>query len=236
VVEQGFTALLDRVRSTGRAHIARRDKVVLRNGPDREEERYLDFIYQPILSPDGEISGIFVQGHDVTDQVEAEAHQQLLINELNHRVKNTLAIVQGLASQSFRRGTVPEEGQVAFFARLSALAAAHNLLTKGNWGAANLAEMVRAGIGGLAGANLDRIGIAGPKVCITAQLATSVAMVIHELSTNAFKYGALSRNEGRVDIRWSVQVDQGAQLLAFDWTESGGPRLRNLSDMALARG
>jgi two-component sensor histidine kinase len=139
----------------------------------------------------------------------------LLINELNHRVKNTLAIVQGLASQSFRRGTVPEEGQVAFFARLSALAAAHNLLTKGNWEADNLAEMVRAGID----------GVAGPKVRITAQLATSVAMVIHELSTNAVKYGALSRTEGRVDVRWSLRVDQGAQLLAFDWAESGGPEV-----------
>ncbi len=225
VVEQGFTALLDRVMSTGQAHIARRDKVVLRNGPDREEVRYLDFIYQPIVSKAGEISGIFVQGHDVTDQIEAEAHQQLLINELNHRVKNTLAIVQGLASQSFRRGTVPEEGLVAFFARLSALSAAHNLLTKGNWEAANLAEMVRAGIGGVAGANPDRIGIAGPKVRIAAQLATSIAMVIHELSTNAVKYGALSRIDGRVDVRWSVRADEGVQLLAFEWAESGGPEV-----------
>ncbi len=133
VVDQGFAELLDQVLRSGEPFVGRRVKVTLENAPAQHEERYLDFIYQPIVARDGQVSGIFVQGHDVTEEVEAEERQKLLINELNHRVKNTLAVVQGLAMQSFRSLPGAQEARVTFDARLNALAAAHSLLTDRNW-------------------------------------------------------------------------------------------------------
>ncbi len=102
VVDQGFVELLDTVRRTAQPYFGSREEVFLKKeGSDEVEKRFLDFVYQPILEG-GEVAGIFVQGHDVTEEVQAFEAQSLLVNELNHRVKNTLAIVQGLAKQSFR--------------------------------------------------------------------------------------------------------------------------------------
>lgn len=119
VVEQGFANLLEQVRDSGVPYIGRGVGVMLEvvgGGP--LEERFLDFIYQPIASEDGAITGVFVQGYDVTEQRRAEEHQQLLIHELNHRVKNTLSIVQALAMQSFSDSVEPAVARKTFDARL----------------------------------------------------------------------------------------------------------------------
>lgn len=226
VVEQGFLKLLDEVRKTARRHVARRQKVLLRNEPAGQlEELFLDFIYQPIVIDGGEVSGVFVQGHDITDQVEAEQRQEILINELNHRVKNTLAIVQGLAAQSFRKGISAEDGLAAFSERLTALSAAHNLLTRGNWEVTDLADIVRAGVGAAAGVDDTRIAIVGPQVALSPQTATTVAMVVHELATNAVKFGALQAPEGVIKVSWSVKESEGERLLIFQWIECAGPEV-----------
>jgi two-component sensor histidine kinase len=224
VVEQGFTDLLRQVQDSGKPFVARGKKVLLRNGPTGQMEvLYLDFIYQPILNEEGLVSGVFVQGHDVTDQVEAEQHQKLLIDELNHRVKNTLAIVCGLAAQSFRKNSGSLDGLMIFNARLAALAAAHSLLTEVSWEAADLAGVIQAGIGAVTGIDLERLTISGPAVSIAPQVATSVTMVIHELSTNAVKYGALSGTSGRVDVTWAIDDQKSGRMLSLAWIESGGP-------------
>jgi two-component sensor histidine kinase len=226
VVEQGFIDLLDQVHSSRNAHVALRQKVALRNAPSGEsQDRFLDFIYQPIFTDSGEVSGVLVQGHDVSDQVEAEEHQKRLINELNHRVKNTLAIVQSLAMQSFRKSPTPADGLTAFTARLAALSAAHNLLTRANWEAASLDDVLRAGIEATAGFHRGRFRMSGPAVTLQPQVATSVAMLVHELSTNALRYGALASSDGWVDIRWSIAANGMGRELAFDWSEQGGPRI-----------
>ena len=228
VVDQGFVQLLHTVRTSGEPFIGRGVRVFLKaDDSDELEERVLDFIYQPIASEPGrEANGVFVQGHDVTEQYRAEEHQKLLINELNHRVKNTLSIVQALAMQSFSDGADPAVSRQRFDARLNALSAAHNLLTVQNWEGAGLVDTVRASVGATAGANISRFTIEGPEIPLPAQTAVSLAMAIHELCTNAIKYGALSNDSGTVDVRWTAEkTETGLIALTFVWTEDGGPKV-----------
>jgi PAS domain S-box-containing protein len=223
IEEQGLIATLNRIFTSGEPYFGRRQKVALMHeGATAPRESYLEFILQPIKDTTGQTWGIFVQGHDVTEAVEAEDRQRLLINELNHRVKNTLAVVQGLAQQSF--GREPTDGRFEVFgARLGALAGAHTLLTAATWEAADLLELVRGSLEATAGRDLARCTLAGPLVTIPPQLAVTLAMIIHELSTNAIKYGALSTDEGTVTVQWSVARGREATELVIDWREAGGP-------------
>jgi PAS domain S-box-containing protein len=225
IVDQGFTTLLDQVLTTGEPFIGRNVSVMLEGEGDGPlEERFLDFIYQPIFAGDGMTLGVFVQGHDVTEQRRAEDHQQLLIHELNHRVKNTLSIVQALAMQSFNGSAEPAAARQTFDARLNALSAAHNLLTMENWEKAGLLETIKASVAATAGANVERVSIHGPDIVVAPQTAVSIAMTVHELCTNAIKYGVLSDDAGTVDVRWTVSPEkEGLVDLRIDWSESGGP-------------
>ncbi|QNM81920.1 PAS domain-containing protein [Sphingomonas sabuli] len=225
VVDQGFVTLLDQVRSSGEAFVGEGVPVFLEPSPGAPlEERLLDFIYQPISAQSGEGTGVFVQGHDVSEQHRIKAHQQLLINGLNHRVKNTLAIVQGLAMQSFRPGSDPETSRRAFDARLNALSTAHNLLTSQNWESTGLFDMIKAAVSAAAGDNAQRVRLQGPDISLAPQTAVSLAMAIHELCTNAIKYGALSNDVGVVDVQWTAEsAEDGRSTVTLDWTESGGP-------------
>ncbi|MBB5988009.1 sensor histidine kinase [Sphingobium lignivorans] len=224
IVAQGFIALLDTVRESGRPYVGRNQRILLANeGAGGDEERFLDFIYQPIFDGAGAVTGIFVQGNDVTEQVQAQEQQELLIHELNHRVKNTLAVVQGLATQSFRGIPGSEQARTTFDARLTALAAAHSLLTAQSWQAARLIDTVRSAIEATAGSDSARFHLAGPDIRLPPQAAMAMAMVVHELSTNAIKYGALSAGEGRVDLAWSVEEEEHHCRLAIEWRERGGP-------------
>jgi two-component sensor histidine kinase len=225
VVDQGFANLLDQVRSTGQPYIGRSVGVMLEaDGDGALEERFLDFIYQPIGSDEGSALGVFVQGHDVTEQRRAEEHQQLLIHELNHRVKNTLSIVQALAMQSFNDSAEPAVARKTFDARLNALSAAHNLLTMENWESAGLMETIKASVAATAGANAARVSIGGPDIVVAPQTAVSIAMAVHELCTNAIKYGALSNDSGMVDVLWTTEPEAGGLLaLEIVWSEADGP-------------
>lgn len=223
VADQGFFDLLDGVFTSGNAYVGDREKIALERHDGDISERFLDFVYQPIFTPEGTISGIFVQGHDVTDAVEAADRQALLINELNHRVKNTLAIVQGLAMQSFRQLDNSGEARATFEARLTALAAAHSLLTESNWESSKLLDTLRNSVEATVGEEADRFEFDGPDFLLPPQAAVSLAMAVHELSTNALKYGALSSPEGRVRIEWTLEEDAGDCLLTLEWSESGGP-------------
>jgi PAS domain S-box-containing protein len=223
VVEQGFVDLLDRVRTEGKVYLGDRERLLLRTeGSDTLSRRYLTFIYQPIFD-NGEVTAIFVQGHDVTDEVEASEAQTLLINELNHRVKNTLSIVQGLAAQSFRKLDGAPEALGAFDARLNALAAAHSLLTARSWEAARLEDTIRSAATATLGTEADRVALSGPDLSLPPQTTVSLAMLVHELSTNALKYGALSNAEGKVAVTWTVTGEAPTRTLTIEWRESGGP-------------
>lgn len=155
---------------------------------------------------------------DLSDWKRAEAHQRLLINELNHRVKNTLAIVQGIAQQSFRGGNAAPDARRAFEGRLAALSAAHNVLTERSWEPVSMRKIVEDAVAPYVG-HAGGFAIDGPPVPIPPKAAVSLALTVHELTTNALKYGALSAPAGQVAISWRVE---GGRLL-FAWRESGGP-------------
>lgn len=160
---------------------------------------------------------IHVVGRDITERKRWEAHQQLLVGELNHRVKNTLAIVQSLSHQTFRPDTPPTEAIAAFEGRLQALAAAHSLLTRENWEAASISDIVDGALSPFC--ERDRCSREGPEVRLPPQTAVSLTLALHELATNAAKYGALTPGDGAVSVRWTHDSD----LLKLSWRESGGP-------------
>ena len=155
---------------------------------------------------------------DINERKEAEAYQRLLLDELNHRVKNTLAVVQGIAQQTFGGEEVPAELTRIFQGRLAALAAAHDLLIRQRWAPTpirNLIEEALRPFGGPA----NGFAITGEEVLLPPQTSLTLVLAMHELATNAAKYGALSAPEGRVGIDWNV----GDGQLRLVWTESGGP-------------
>jgi PAS domain S-box-containing protein len=215
--EQGFIPLLDEVRRSGEPFIGRDVPVMLvRKAGDAPEERFLDFIYQPIVEADGSVSGVFVEGSDMTDRVLANQRQRLLLDELNHRVKNTLATVQAIAQQTLRGASTPETFAAAFEARLLALSQTHNALTDSQWAGAGLRQILAQELGPH---GEERVILKGQDVHLPARVALSLGMVFHELATNAAKYGALS-TAGRLTLSWSVTGDE---TLFFEWRESGGP-------------
>ncbi|MFN4040281.1 MAG: sensor histidine kinase [Brevundimonas sp.] len=146
-----------------------------------------------------------------------QERQMLLINELNHRVKNTLATIQSLAAQTFRGAD--DELRAKFEQRLEALAAAHDLLTQTTWSSVDIRQ-VAARCGGPAGA--EQVRVDGPAVLLPPEAALALCMCLHELTTNSLKYGALSRSHGRVDLSWTIDGD-GVELT---WRERGGPPVR----------
>lgn len=168
---------------------------------------------------DGHPIGLHAVARDVTDQRAFDEQQQLLINELNHRVKNTLALVQGLALQSFKQRRTVAEGQDIFQARLGMLAAGHDLLTREKWEGATVGALVDDATAPYADPP-GRILANGDPVVLTPQAAISLGMALHELGTNAAKYGALSCPEGRITINWTLGQDR---TFTFLWQETGGP-------------
>ncbi|ACA20203.1 signal transduction histidine kinase [Methylobacterium sp. 4-46] len=152
--------------------------------------------------------------------------QTLLIRELHHRVKNTLATVQALLGASSRSATSVDEFYQSFSARVISLAKTHNLLTDDYWQMASLQEMLENELAPYNDAEGRRIALDGPPVELTADLAVPTGMAIHELTTNAAKHGALSVPEGRIAVRWEIRAAEGARRLRLDWTERGGPPAR----------
>jgi two-component sensor histidine kinase len=152
-----------------------------------------------------------------------EAQHALLVQELNHRVKNTLAVLQSIAGQTFRNAARSERD--AFEGRLGALAKAHDLLSEEKWQGAEMQDVVARVLAPYAVADSRRLRIGGPKVPLTPPRAVMMSMILHEIATNAAKYGALSNESGVVTIDWKVQHDPGYDKLQLSWVETGGPRV-----------
>jgi two-component sensor histidine kinase len=153
----------------------------------------------------------------------AAEHQKLLIDELNHRVKNTLATVQSIATQTLRTAETTEDAREALEKRLLALSRAHDVLTRESWEGANLREVVSRAIEPYQDRGENRLHIRGPDVRLTPRMALALAMALHELATNAVKYGALSNKFGTVEISWTVQNGAAPPRLNLRWVEAGGP-------------
>ncbi|GMM92566.1 PAS domain-containing protein [Qipengyuania sp. MTN3-11] len=224
VVDQGFVDILDQVYRSGEPYLGRREPVVLNVGANEDGfTRLLTFIFQPIQSSMGDVSGIIVQGYDVTDEVEFEERQVLLINELQHRVKNTISVVQVLAKQSFRLVPESEKALAVFSGRLSALSTAHGLLTSKNWGPTSMPALLRSTLSAAVGEAVARIELEGPEHLLEPETALGLTMIIHELATNALKHGSLSAESGQVLLSWRIDDRNDTDTVLLAWTETGGP-------------
>ncbi|WP_165820151.1 sensor histidine kinase [Microvirga sp. KLBC 81] len=197
--------------------------------------RWFRSVGQALFAPDGDkphalsLSGVI---SDITERHAFEEAQQLLTRELNHRVKNLFAIANGMVSMTARTAKDPKEMATALRGRLSALSRAHELVQPavtvghGTGSDVELARLCEAVLEPYRQAGANRVAIEGPSVRVGSNTTTSLALVLHELATNAAKYGCLSNAEGRLDIRWMVH-DEMVDLL---WTETGGPAVESPPD------
>jgi PAS domain S-box-containing protein len=168
----------------------------------------------------GETTVILETDRDITDRRKADEVRNLLVGELNHRVKNTLAIVQSLAAQTARNSDTMEDFVAGFSSRLQGLTGAYNILTDANWSAAKLRELLQSQFE-VTATDVRRIEMQGDDVFIPPQPALQLTLIVHELATNAIKHGALASPDGTIKISWHVEQAGGRKLL-LSWREMGG--------------
>lgn len=178
----------------------------------------------PVRDSTGRIVGASKVGRDISERKRAEKLQRILIDELNHRIKNTLATVQAIASQSLVHAKSPADFVPTFTGRLQALAKAHTLLIQTRMQGAEMMELVREQVL-LGGSDDRRISCSGPLLVLESQAALHLALVLHELATNARKHGALSVPSGCLSVTWEVRTN-GGQFLLMWWKETNGPKVR----------
>jgi PAS domain S-box-containing protein len=180
----------------------------------------------PVRTADGALLYLVRVVQDITERKNSERRQKLLVDELNHRVKNTLATVQSLASQTSRSAHTPKEFSSAFEGRLIALSKAHDQLTRHHWENAELRSVLSGSLAPYAAASAERIVLRGEDIILRPRAVLTLAMAVHELTTNAAKYGSLSVPTGCVEIRWEPVTEDGRKHLRIVWTESRGPEVK----------
>lgn len=183
---------------------------------------WIDFQMVPVMNADGVVTEIIPSGVDITERKQAEAQRELLMNELSHRVKNTLATIQSIAGQTIRTAATTDEFRASFSARLRSIAASHDLLVASHHETASLAALINNQVRSYA-ANEDQLKLVGEDKLLDGDVAHGLGLVLHELATNASKYGALSVPTGTVTISWDVQESAETRTLSLNWIESGGP-------------
>lgn len=176
----------------------------------------------PMRAPDGAIIGASLIVRDVSQQKQREDHVRFLMRELTHRSKNLLAVIQAMARQSLTRDINPGEFVRRFTERLAGLAGSHDLLSRVDWKGASLMELIRSQLNHYMDLFGTRILLDGIDIAIRPEAAQNIGIALHELSTNAAKYGALSNEDGRVTIGWSVEQRKD-RMLTLTWRETGGP-------------
>lgn len=226
IFNQGYGAILDQVYSTGEAFVGRALAVDVDDGLGVRHQHFVDFVFQPLTTAQGGVFGVFLQGHDVTEQVLADRAQHLLMRELQHRIKNTLSTVRAIAARSARTTSDPAAFVKAFENRLIALAATHELLTDGKWEGADVRALVEHE---LRPYDISRLRLRGDSQLIPPRAALPLGLALHELATNAAKYGALSTEQGRVELEWWVEDRPDGPRLCFRWREFDGPEVRGPS-------
>jgi PAS domain S-box-containing protein len=194
---------------------------VLRNGV----MQWYDVHLEPLPDLTGAIVGLAGAAVDITERKQSEAHLRLLMRELTHRSKNLLAVIQAMARQTARHVDSTDEFLEQFGARLQALAVSHDLLVQESWYGASLAALTRLQLGHYLDSPRPQISIDGPPVLLRPEAAQSLGLALHELATNAAKYGALSVPGGHVAIRWQQRGDSATDGVEISWAESQGPHV-----------
>jgi PAS domain S-box-containing protein len=178
-----------------------------------------------IHAPNGQLLGFSCTIRDITDRRRWEERQNLMTRELVHRVKNSFAVIQSIARQTQRSTPEPTAFAIAFNGRLAAMAASHDLLTEGRWEGASLRDLVAGQLAPFAAGGERRVHIDGPDVTLDPSLAVPLGLALHELATNATKYGSLSKPGGIVELSWTVRRAGGSEHLSLVWRERGGPKV-----------
>ena len=176
----------------------------------------------PYRAHDQAIEGVIVTFVDVTTIVQAEARQRTMVEELNHRVRNMLTVVDAIAKQTLAHTRSPQEFAATFSGRVHAMGAAYGLVSRENWNEVPLRDIIHEQLKPHQLGSTERVAVQGPEILVKPAAALALGLVIHELTTNAAKHGSLSRPDGRVEIGWSLEHRSGPLLVA-QWIESGGP-------------
>lgn len=221
------------IPAANRAAIIAAKRDVIATGQPRDAEyriesdsqvRWYDFHLEALRDGDGTVVGLTGAVVDITERKENEAHLRLLMRELTHRSKNLLAVIQAMARQTAKHTRNVERFLAQFGARLQALARSHDLLVQDGWHGASLDNLVRSQLGHYIERKNSPVTIEGAEVQFKPEAAQSLGLALHELATNAAKYGALSRVRGRVHVFWKRLPEQGGAI-ELQWIESRGPKV-----------
>ena len=188
-------------------------------------EFWASIFVSPVRDAAGVTVQYFVSIHDLTEHRREIAHSRMLIDELNHRVKNTLSTVQSIVTQALRRPAEPDVIRESIESRILALSRSHDLLTSENWEGVGLHDLAYTALRPftVVAGQSERFTIAGENLRLSPKTTLALAVGFHELATNAVKYGAFSNNEGRIKICWAVTQDAGRDRVVLRWQERGGP-------------
>jgi PAS domain S-box-containing protein len=205
----------------GQAHDYKAEYRIIR--PSDGQLRWISAMAQIERDEAGKAIRLIGAHLDITESKDAEARQTLLMQELAHRVKNSLAMVQAIASQTLRNASSLEVARETFGARLAALSRAHDLLVGGDWANASLSAIIESVIG-IQG-EPERFSTAGPDIALSSKAALGLTLILHELATNSVKYGALSNMTGVIRLVWRIDHIEGEPQFRLRWQECGGPRV-----------
>ncbi|HEX5778918.1 MAG TPA: PAS domain-containing protein, partial [Xanthobacteraceae bacterium] len=203
-------------------------KTIQRSISRKDDEAHYQMRIMPYRGQRGGIDGALVTFVDVTALNESEQHQRNLVQELNHRVRNMLASVSAMASQTLRHNEAGNELRDIFMVRIQSMASAYNLVSRESWGEVTLREVAETQVAAYMDGE-SRIALGGPDIFLKPAAALAFGMVMHELTTNSTKYGALSNGKGKVNIDWSVKDD----AIVVQWAESGGPAVKKPTSKGL---
>ena len=186
-------------------------------------DHWFDLHVEPLRDLKGEMVGLTCAAVDITERKDGEAHLRLLMRELTHRSKNLLAVIQAMARQTARHAGSTTSFLERFSARLQALAASHDLLVQESWHGASLHELVRSQLGPYLDRDSPPVTYGGPSILLKPEAAQALGLGLHELATNAAKYGALSTQSGKVDITWRRLPPDAGSGIEILWSEHAGP-------------
>lgn len=193
------------------------------------EERWVQIRGQANYRADGTPISLIGTTQDITERKRAEGHRAMLANELSHRVKNMLASLQAIVAQTMRRATSVKDAGETLEARIQAMSAANDLLVRGSFESASITDLLTQTLTPFGVEDRDRFRLAGPDMPLPPRLVTSLALALHELATNATKYGALSNADGEIHIDWKVLDEAHPHRLHLSWAERNGPRVERTS-------